>query len=93
MNEAIDEINWLSLNKWYNLFDILTNYQPTKKSVLDAYLSGVPVLVSKWESWSDFIEDKYNGYTYEFDDDNDLYNKFRISNSKWRYSYSNEKNV
>ncbi|HQA16201.1 MAG TPA: glycosyltransferase [Candidatus Avimonas sp.] len=51
-------------------------------TILDGYLSGVPVLASKWESWQDIIEDKRTGYVYEFDDDHDFFTKldFLIQN-------------
>ena len=42
-------------------------------TVLDAYLSGVPVLASRWESWEDIIKEGITGCTFEFDNNEDFY--------------------
>lgn len=58
--------------------DVLKNYFallfPTKfyvegvpGTIIDAYASGLPVISSKWESFTDVIDDKITGYGYEFD--------------------------
>lgn len=44
-------------------------------AILDAYLSGVPVLASRWESSSDVILEGVTGYTYEFNNEEDFYHK------------------
>lgn len=36
-------------------------------TVLDAYLSGIPVLASNWKHAQEFIEDPKTGFIYEFD--------------------------
>lgn len=35
-------------------------------TILDAFAAGVPVIASKWESYSDLIEDSITGIGYEF---------------------------
>lgn len=46
-------------------------------TILDAFISGVPVLASRWESWQDIIDEGRTGFTYAFDDDEDFYNKLK----------------
>lgn len=41
-------------------------------TIIDAYAAGVPVIASKWESFSDIIEDFSSGICYEFGDSADL---------------------
>lgn len=41
-------------------------------TIIDAYASGVPVIASRWESFSDLIEDNEVGYGYQFGDLNEL---------------------
>lgn len=36
-------------------------------TVIDAYAAGVPVIASRWESFSDLIDDGETGYGYTFD--------------------------
>jgi glycosyltransferase involved in cell wall biosynthesis len=36
-------------------------------TIIDAYAAGVPVIASKWESFSDIIEDEITGIGYSFD--------------------------
>lgn len=66
--------------------DVLKNYYlllfPTKYytegfpgTIIDAFLSGLPVLASRWESCYDIIEEGVTGMTYEFNNDDDFYNK------------------
>ena len=58
--------------------DVIKNYFallfPTKfytegipGTIIDAYAAGVPVISSKWESFSDVVEDSVTGIGYEFD--------------------------
>ena len=37
-------------------------------TIIDSYASGVPVICSKWESFSDIVEDGITGIGYEFND-------------------------
>lgn len=46
-------------------------------TIIDAYAAGVPVIVSKWESSDDVIEEKTTGLCYEFFDEKGLYNILR----------------
>lgn len=41
-------------------------------TIIDAYAAGIPVLSSKWESYSDLIDDGATGIGYEFNDDKGL---------------------
>src|SRR5690606_37444541 len=41
-------------------------------TVLDAYLSGIPVLACNWKHAQEFIEDKKTGFIYEFDNKDNL---------------------
>lgn len=41
-------------------------------TIIDAYASGIPVIASKWESFSDIIVEGETGYGYEFNDLNEL---------------------
>lgn len=63
--------------------DVIKNYFallfPTKfytegipGTIIDAYAAGVPVISSKWESFSDVVEDSVTGIGYEFDNDYSL---------------------
>lgn len=42
-------------------------------TIIDAYAAGVPVISSKWESFSDLITDGNTGLGYEFGNQNELY--------------------
>lgn len=42
-------------------------------TIIDAYASGVPVISSKWESFSDIIDDYSTGIGYKFNDFDELY--------------------
>lgn len=41
-------------------------------TVIDGYCAGVPVISSKWLSFSDVVDDKVTGYGYKFNDENAL---------------------
>lgn len=41
-------------------------------TIIDAYAAGLPVISSKWQSFSDIIDDKSTGLGYEFDNINQL---------------------
>lgn len=43
-------------------------------TIIDSYAAGVPVISSKWESFSEVIEDGVTGIGYEFDDLEELEN-------------------
>ena len=44
-------------------------------TIIDAYAAGVPVISSKWESFSDVVEDGITGIGYEFGNLNDFISK------------------
>lgn len=69
-----------------NIYKILSNYDlmlfPTKYftegfpgSILDAYISGVPVIATKWLNAEEFVVDGQTGYITEFNDDKMFINK------------------
>ena len=41
-------------------------------TIIDAYASGIPVLSSRWESFSDVVEEGITGYGYEFNNTESL---------------------
>ena len=74
-------------------------------SVLDAYISGIPVIVTKWKHATEFVDDEKTGYIIPFEDNGDaLFDKvvFLLNNpevlfemktaarSRW-YDFSAEK--
>lgn len=42
-------------------------------TIIDAYVSGVPVICSKWESFSDIVDEGKTGKGYEFANEDSLY--------------------
>lgn len=69
-----------------NVYSILEKYDfmifPTKYytegfpgSILDAYISGLPVVVSAWLNAHEFVDDNLTGYIVEFDNENAFINK------------------
>ena len=63
-----------------SLYDILLF--PTKYytegfpgTIIDSFMAGTPVLVSRWESYSDVVQENITGLSYEFDNIYDLVNK------------------
>jgi glycosyltransferase involved in cell wall biosynthesis len=75
----IDYNNTTEVIKEYFLLLFPTKYytEGFPGTILDAYLSGVPVLASRWESCSDVIIEGVTGYTYEFNNDDDFYKKLQ----------------
>lgn len=39
-------------------------------TIIDAYAAGIPIIYSKWESYSDVVDDGVTGIGYDFDDEN-----------------------
>ena len=35
-------------------------------TIIDAYMSGIPVVSSKWQNFNEIVKDRYIGYGYEF---------------------------
>ncbi len=73
-NKTVDTI------KGYYLLIFPTKYynEGFPGAILDSFMSGVPVLASQWESWGDIIEEGVNGLSYEFDNENDFYEKLKF---------------
>lgn len=71
---AVDYNNTTSILKDYYLLLFPTKYytEGVPGTIIDAYAAGVPVVASKWESFSDVIEDRCTGIGYEFDNYNDF---------------------
>jgi glycosyltransferase involved in cell wall biosynthesis len=81
-------VKYKGIVDYKNTPEVIKNYYlllfPTKYytegfpgTILDAYLSGVPVLASRWESSSDVIQEGKTGFTYEFNNDRDFYHKLK----------------
>lgn len=74
-----DYINYKGSVPFDQTVDVLKNYFallfPTKfytegipGTILDAYAAGLPVIASKWESFSDLIDDGVTGIGFDFND-------------------------
>ncbi len=46
-------------------------------TIIDSFFSGVPVLASKWENFDEIIEENETGFSFEFENDNDFYDKLK----------------
>lgn len=84
LSQCGESIRYKGIIDYNNTTEIIKSYYlllfPTKYytegfpgTVLDAYLSGVPVLASRWESWEDIIKEGMTGCTFEFDNNDDFY--------------------
>lgn len=78
-------INYCGQVSFEKSVDIIKNYFallfPTKYytegipgTIIDAYAAGVPVISSRWESFSDIIDDGITGKGVEFNNDDEWYN-------------------
>lgn len=47
-------------------------------SIVDSYFSGLPVVASKWDSFSDVVDEDKTGIGFDFDDQNDFYNRLNV---------------
>lgn len=72
-------------------------------SILDSYISGVPVIVTRWLNSSQFVEDGFTGYIVDFDSDEmfidkilflikkpEILDKLKVNVIKKRYLYTSE---
>lgn len=77
-----DYINYRGVVDYDKSVEVLKNYFallfPTRfytegipGTIIDAYAAGIPVIASKWESYSDIINDR-TGIGYDFDSENGL---------------------
>ena len=61
----------------YDLMLLPTQYytEGFPGSVLDAYISGIPVVVTEWKHAAEFVSDGVTGYIVPFVDGQDMFNK------------------
>lgn len=74
------ELEPVEINETLNKYDLLllpTRYytEGFPGSILDAYISGIPVLVSNWKHAHEFVNDGINGYICELDDLEQFYDR------------------
>ena len=80
------KINYKGVVEPINVYNVLKNYDitlfPTKYytegfpgTILDSYISGVPVLVTNWINAAEFVENNKTGYIVNFDDPNAFIDK------------------
>jgi glycosyltransferase involved in cell wall biosynthesis len=90
MNQHDSFVTYKGIVDFDKSVNVLKNYYlllfPTKYftegipgTIIDAFLSGVPILASRWGSCYDIIEEGITGITYEFNNDNDLYKKLNYA--------------
>lgn len=74
-------------------------------SILDAYISGIPVVVTKWKHATEFVDDGESGIIIPFEDDGTalveavmnlfenttLLNQMKVKAQKKWYEFSSEK--
>lgn len=81
-----DAIRYMGLTSPDEVYSVLNNYDlmlfPTRHftegfpgSVLDAYISGMPVVASRWQYASEFIKDGETGLIADFENDEDFIQK------------------
>lgn len=49
-------------------------------TIIDSYAAGVPVICSKWESFSDIVEEGVTGIGYDFNSENGLLDSLKYAN-------------
>ena len=54
------------------MFPTLFYTEGVPGTIVDAYAAGVPVISSRWESFSDIVDEGKSGVGYEFDNNEDL---------------------
>ena len=70
-----------SINKTLEKYDVMllpTHFytEGLPGSVLDAYISGIPVIVTKWKHATEFVDDGQTGYIIPFEDNGEgLFNR------------------
>lgn len=89
IQSAPDYIRYMGVSDYKKTSEIFKNYFlhifPTKSktegfpgSILDSFCAGVPVLAAKWNSFSDVIEEGFNGIGFQFGDYDDFKNTLEI---------------
>lgn len=84
----IDSRDSVKYIKQYDLLIFPTKYKTEgiPGTLIDSYASGVPVLASKWENYSDVIENNTTGIIFDF-------NNFEDFKKKILYLYNNQKGL
>lgn len=59
-------------NYYALLFPTLFFTEGIPGTIIDAYAAAIPVICSKWESFSDIVEDGTTGFGYEFNSNDDF---------------------
>lgn len=67
--ESVDATESTAVLKQYYALIFPTRFytEGVPGTIIDAYAAGIPVISSKWQSYSDVIEDGITGIGYEFD--------------------------
>lgn len=79
-----NSIEYETLSK-YDVFIFPTEHigEGLPGALIDAYFSGLAVLVSNWKYAKEYVQDKKNGYIFEYKNYEDMYNKAELMiNSK-----------
>lgn len=73
-----NKIEYEILSK-YDIFIFPTEYpgECLPGALIDAYISGLAVLVSNWRYAKEYVEDGENGYIFEYKNYEDMYNKVK----------------
>lgn len=58
---------------YFLLFPTLFFTEGVPGTIVDAYAAGVPVIASKWESFSDIVDESITGYGYDFKNSDSLH--------------------
>jgi glycosyltransferase involved in cell wall biosynthesis len=70
-NGPVEPSNVYSVLEKYDAMLLPTHYftEGLPGSVIDAYMSGIPVIVTKWKHATEFVEDEKTGLIIPFEDD------------------------
>lgn len=44
-------------------------------TIMDAFISGIPVIISNWRFMPEYVDDGFSGYIFDLDKDEDFYSK------------------
>jgi glycosyltransferase involved in cell wall biosynthesis len=71
----IDPINVYSVLNQYDVLVLPTYYKGEgfPGSIIDAYISGIPVVVSNWKQLSEFVDQGSTGFLFSLDYENSFY--------------------
>lgn len=97
-------INYAGIIQPNDIYDTLKNYDlmlfPTKYytegfpgTILDAYISGLPVIATNWLNAKDFIDDQKTGYIIDFDNESLFIDKVIKLIENPYYIFSLQENV